>query len=107
METLRFQRYQLHCFVIMPNHVHLLVTPRVVATHWLGPLKGFTAYRANQMLGRQGRPFWQDESYDHAVRSDAEFQRICGYIERNPVSAGLVTTADQFRWSSAHQPEAA
>jgi len=97
----RFQRYQLHSFVIMPNHVHLLVTPHVVATRWLGPLKGFTAYRANQMLGRHGRPFWQDESYDHAVRSDMEFQRICGYIERNPVSAGLVTAADQFRWSSA------
>jgi REP element-mobilizing transposase RayT len=104
----RFQRYQLHSFVIMPNHVHLLVTPHVVATKWLGPLKGFTAYRANQMLGRHGRPFWQDESYDHAVRSDTEFQRICGYIERNPVSAGLVNAADQYRWSSAWcEPEAA
>jgi putative transposase len=51
------------------------------------------------MLARQGS-FWQDESYDHAVRSDREFQRICGYIEQNLVSAGLVTTADQFRWSS-------
>ena len=34
---LRFQRYQLHSFVIMPNHVHLLVTPQVVSTRWLGP----------------------------------------------------------------------
>jgi hypothetical protein len=50
----RFQRYQLHSFVVMPNHVHLLVTPQVVATHWLGPMKGFTSYRANQILGPAG-----------------------------------------------------
>src|SRR5271165_2267984 len=43
----RFHRYQLHAFVVMPNHVHLLVTPKVVSTRWLGPLKGFTGYRAN------------------------------------------------------------
>src|SRR5580693_2273527 len=40
-------RYDLHAYVVMPNHVHLLVTPNVVATKWLGPLKGFTAHHAN------------------------------------------------------------
>src|ERR1017187_1613906 len=40
-------RYQLHSFVVMPNHVHLLATPHVLATKWLGPLKGFTAHQAN------------------------------------------------------------
>ena len=103
---LRFQRYKLHSFVIMPNHVHLLVTPQVVSTRWLGPMKGFTSYRANQILGRRG-PFWQDESYDHLVRSDVEFERIRKYIELNPVKAGLVVTAEQFQWSSARQTEAA
>ena len=47
-------RYQLHAFVVMPNHVHLLATPQVVATKWLGPLKGFTAHQANLLLGIQG-----------------------------------------------------
>jgi putative transposase len=97
----RFHRYQLHAFVVMPNHVHLLVTPKVVSTRWLGPLKGFTGYRANQVLGTQGRPFWQDESYDHLVRSAVELERIREYIERNPVTAGLAATAGQFQWSSA------
>ena len=97
----RFQRYRLHAFVVMPNHVHLLVTPRVVARQWLGPLKGFTSHRVNELMGTHGKPFWQDESYDHLVRSGAEFERIRGYIEQNPVTAGLVTAADQFRWSSA------
>jgi putative transposase len=97
----RFHRYQLHAFAVMPNHVHLLVTPAVAAGKWLGPLKGFTSHRANHVTGMQGKPFWQDESYDRLVRSAAEFERIRGYIEHNPVAAGLATSADQFRWCSA------
>ena len=85
----------------MPNHVHMLVTPSVVATQWLGPLKGFTSHRANELLGTQGKAFWQDESYDHLVRSKVEFERIRGYIEENPVKAGLVDAAERFPWSSA------
>jgi REP element-mobilizing transposase RayT len=98
----RFGRYQLHAFVVMPNHVHVLVTPHVVATRWLGPLKGFSAHLANRILGHVGQPFWQDESYDHLIRCDAEFGRIQAYIEQNPVTAGLVGAAEEFRWSSAH-----
>jgi putative transposase len=96
----RFHGYELHSFVIMPNHVHLLVTPNVVATSWLGPLKGFTAREANKILSRNGH-FWQDESYDHLVRSAEEFQRIQRYIENNPVKAGLAAKAEEFPWSSA------
>ena len=102
----RFRRYELHAFVIMSNHVHLLVTPQVVSTKWLGPLKGSTAYQANLILNRQG-PFWQDESYDRLVRDSAEFERIRKYIEQNPVRAGLVAGAEQFPWSSAARTEAA
>ena len=98
----RFERYRLHAYVVMPNHVHALVTPHVVATRWLGPLKGFTAHEANRILGRTGEPFWQDESYDRLVRSSVEFDRICNYIEQNPVRAGLVATAAEFPWSSAY-----
>jgi REP element-mobilizing transposase RayT len=80
----------------MPNHVHVLVTPKVVSTRWLGPLKGFTAYQANQRLGTHGQPFWQDESYDHVVRSQVEFDRVRAYIEENPVRAGLAGVAQEF-----------
>jgi REP element-mobilizing transposase RayT len=94
-------RYQLHAFVVMPNHVHLLITPNVVATRWLSPLKGFTAYQANGLLSRRGQSFWQEESYDHLVRNEAEFDRIQYYIEENPVAAGLVAEAQEHPWSSA------
>ena len=97
----RFQRYQLHAYVVMPNHVHVLVTPKVVATRRLAPLKGFTAHQANELLGRHGQAFWQDESYDHLVRSEAEFDRIQFYIEENPVKAGLVSEPERHPWSSA------
>jgi putative DNA methylase len=97
----RFQRYELHAFVVMPNHVHALVTPKVASREWLGPLKGFTGHEANRILGLSGRPFWQDESYDHLVRNGQEFARIQDYIECNPVKAGLAVSAEEYPWSSA------
>jgi REP-associated tyrosine transposase len=96
----RFHRYDLHAFVVMPNHVHLLVTPHVKAMQWLGPLKGFTAHEANRVLSRHA-PFWQDESYDRLVRDSEEFRRTLRYIENNPVKAGLVQSPELFPWSSA------
>ncbi len=96
----RFRRYDLHAFVVMANHVHVLVTPRVTAPKWWGPLKGFTGHQALRILGLSNTPFWQDESYDHLVR-DGEFERIRRYIESNAVKAGIVASAEEFPWSSA------
>ncbi len=97
----RKQLYELQAWVVMPNHVHMLMLPHVALpqiTHWI---KGRTAREANLLLGRTGEPFWQDESYDHWVRNEREFQRIVKYIEENPVSAGLVTKPEDWPWSSA------
>jgi putative DNA methylase len=92
--------YHLHAFVVMPNHVHLLMTPLVVVSKVLQSLKRFTAREGNRMLGLTGQPFWQDESYDRLVRNDTEFAHIAHYIERNPVTAGLATTPEEYPWSS-------
>jgi hypothetical protein len=67
---------------------------------WLRSLKGFTGKQATKLLSLT-EPFWQDESYDRSVRSRDEFQKILGYIEENPVRAGLVSRAEDFPWSSA------
>jgi putative transposase len=93
--------YILHAWVVMPNHVHLLITPRTDVSKLLQKLKGTTARQANQMLGRTGAPFWQDESYDHLVRNRHEFGRIEKYIVQNPVQAGLASAAEEYPWSSA------
>jgi putative transposase len=97
----RFGRYELHAFVVMANHVHLLVTPFVPSRDWLGPLKGFTGHEAKCMLGLQDGPFWQDESYDHLIRNDAECAQVKRYIEWNPVKAGLAVLPEEFPFSSA------
>jgi len=101
-----FQRYQLHAYVVMPNHVHMLATPSVPSPSWLGPLKGFTAHEANRILGTTGSRFWQYESYDHLVRH-GEFERIRRYIECNPVRAGLAASPEEFPWCSAAKGDAA
>jgi hypothetical protein len=89
-------------FVVMSNHIHVLLRPEEPAPVVLRWLKGSTARAANLLLARTGEPFWQRESYDHWVRSDAEFARIAKYIEENPVKAGLVAAKGDYRWSSAY-----
>jgi len=99
-DTLHY--YELHAFVVMPNHVHVLLTPQVEPVKLLHSVKGFTARQANKILGRVGETFWQGEPYDHFVRNTVEFERIRRYIEENPVRAGLVRAPEDYRWSSAH-----
>jgi REP element-mobilizing transposase RayT len=92
--------YELAAWVVMPNHVHVLFLPRRPLRVILRWLKGSTARRANQALGRAGE-FWQEESFDHWVRNQREFEKIVRYIEQNPVSAGLAAAAELWQWSSA------
>jgi len=93
--------YALHAFVVMPNHVHVLVTPVIPLPKLTKSLKGITAKRANAMLSLTGRPFWQEESYDRLVRNEGEFESIRNYIEENPVRARLVRNDSEYQWSSA------
>jgi putative transposase len=85
----------------MANHVHLLITPKVAIERITKGIKGVSSRRANIILGRTGTIFWQQESFDHWIRNESEMERVRGYIERNPVSAGLVKTPAEWRWSSA------
>ena len=93
--------YKLHAYVVMANHVHLLIQPTIAPDRLLRSLEGSTAREANRLLDRTGEPFWQKESYDHWVRNTKEFLKIKAYIENNPVKAGLVRDARDFPWSSA------
>ncbi len=83
-------RYLLGGYVIMPNHVHVLVRPAM--EHKLPDIlqawKSFTAKEANKLLGREGE-FWQPESFDHIVRNEQQLEKFSRYIQENPVKAGL------------------
>lgn len=92
-DALRFfdgERYVVGDFVVMPNHLHLLVTP--APDHELSEIvrswKTFTARQINSLLGRKGA-FWQAETYDHIVRSEEQLAHYRRYIAENPVKAGL------------------
>ena len=97
-------RFLLHAYVIMPNHVHILLDPFVPLGKISGPLKGVAACDINARLGRTGKPLWQDESFDHWNRNSAEFERIRHYIEWNTVHSGLVARPQDWKWSSAGSP---
>jgi REP element-mobilizing transposase RayT len=97
-------RFLLHAYVIMPNHVHVLLDPYVPLAKISGPIKGVSACDINARLGRTGKPLWQDESFDHWIRNAAEFERIRYYIEWNPVHARLVSEPQNWKWSSAGNP---
>lgn len=98
--------YKLLAYVVMPNHVHVLLTPRVEVSKLMNGLKGTTALEANKILNRAGKPFWQDESFDHWLRRNESFPRFISYIERNPVTAKLVARQEDWPWSSASRAAA-
>ena|ERR1017187_914822 len=93
--------YQLHAWVVMPNHVHAIFQPHAAMPTVMRWLKGRTGRVGNQFVGRTGTPFWQDESFDHWIRSAEELSDLIEYVENNPVKADLVETKELWRWSSA------
>src|SRR5579864_7907917 len=95
--------YKLHAFVVMANHVHILIEPNVPLARITQRLKGATARASNLILGREGNRFWNEESFDHWVRNPGQFARIKNYIEQNPVKAGLTKSPQAWPWSSATQ----
>lgn len=95
--------YQLIAFVVMPNHVHILITPKVPAPKITQYVKGSSAKLANELLGRTGQPTWQGEAFDRWVRSREERGKIVRHVELNPVHANLVEEPRMFRYSSAFQ----
>ena len=99
------ERYHLHAWCVMPNHVHVLVTP--LGGHRLSAVlhswKSFTAKEANRQLGRSGS-FWMPEYFDRAIRDERHFRAAVAYIEHNPVQAGLCEAPGNWPWSSLGAP---
>ncbi len=105
--------YDLYAYVIMSNHVHLLVDfgkqlDRLPSSVLLSEenykplydvmrlIKGATARYANDILKRTGTNFWQRDNYDHYVRNGIELNNIVSYIVQNPVQAGVVDNWQDF-----------
>jgi putative transposase len=92
--------YRLRAWVLMINHVHILIEPNAPLPIMMRRAKTFSARRANAVLGRDG-DFWARESFDRWIRNEKEANQVIRYIENNPVAAGLVSNPEHWRWSSA------
>ena len=84
------QRYVLHAWCVMPNHVHVVVQPLPgwELSRVLHSWKSFTAHAVNRRLGRTG-DVWHKESYDRIIRDDGEYSRTMRYVLDNPAKAGF------------------
>ncbi|MCI0818341.1 MAG: transposase [Chloroflexi bacterium] len=91
---------QLLAYVVMPDHVHLLVVPRRLGLgHFIRLVKGRFARYWNQHEGQLGA-LWQERYYETVIRTDAGLKRCIDYIHQNPVAAGLSEDAGAYPYSS-------
>ena len=93
--------YDLCCYTIMPNHLHLVISVLrndISLYRLLQSLKRHTSREGNKILKRTGA-FWHHESYDHVVRDERELERILQYVLLNPVKAGLCKSWTEWKWS--------
>ncbi|MBY0112524.1 MAG: transposase [Phycisphaerales bacterium] len=110
--------FHLYGYVVMPEHVHLLVWPLLPDFPLSTVLRDLKRDFAEEVIGRWtalqapvlnrlrridgSHRFWQrGGGYDHNVRGEAEFFEKLRYIHENPVDRGLVPEATQYHWSSA------
>ncbi len=105
------QRALVHLAVVMPDHVHLLLSPLPGADgQWyklpdlMHSIKSFTANTINKARETQAT-LWQPEYYDRIVRDGDEFQEIWEYMLKNPVTAKLVEHWMDYRWTRGGQQE--
>jgi len=94
------EKYLLHEFVIMPDHIHLLITPTATLEQSLQFIKGGYSYRAKKELGFGGE-IWETSFHDRRVRDWNEFERFRQYIHQNPVKKGLASAPGNYPYCSA------
>jgi REP element-mobilizing transposase RayT len=96
------ERYKLLAWVIMPNHVHILIEN--INGHRISDImhsiKSYTAHEANKILGRKGQ-FWFKEYFDRYIRNTRHHFATVRYIEQNPVKARLCRRAEEWEFGSA------
>jgi putative transposase len=96
------QRLQVHEFVFMPDHVHLILTPAPLVTleKAMQFIKGGFSYRAKKEMGLNFE-IWQKGYNEHRIRNAEKFAQHVEYVWMNPVKAGLVERLEEFPYSSA------
>lgn len=96
------KKYNVISWCIMPNHVHVLieVMKNISLSSILHSWRSFSSNEINKVLNRRGR-LWMPEYFDRFIRDNDHFNNVVDYIHNNPVKAGLVKEATEYKWSSA------
>jgi REP-associated tyrosine transposase len=97
--------YELDVVVVMPDHAHMIFTPLIDRARMevvslvkiMRAIKGASAHQINQRLCRDGA-VWQEESFDHVLRSSESLHEKMDYILQNPVRRGLVDDWRKYPW---------
>lgn len=94
--------FLLHAFVMMPTHIHLLITPAPARSleKCIQFIKGNLSYRAKKELGMNCE-IWTPGFNPHRVKDLIDYENQIRYIHTNPVKAGLVASPELYEWSSA------
>ena len=103
LESVLFGRrqhwYYLLSFVIMPDHVHLVIIPRKKnISECVKSIKGFSARKINELLGIKGS-LWQDGFYDYILDTENKTLSRIKYLEDNPVRKGIVPIAEDYKYN--------
>jgi REP element-mobilizing transposase RayT len=108
------RRYELYVAVVMPDHVHMILTPLLDEQRGeihslieiMRTIKSASAHLINRQLNRQGA-VWQEESFDHVLRSSESLDAKVDYLLQNPVRKGLVRDWHEYRWTWQRRDQAA
>ena len=94
--------YQLHAFVLMPNHLHVLLTPSGITSleKAMQLIKGGSSHEIHKQLGGS-MGIWQSGFHEATIRDEADYLSKIRYIHQNPVAAGLASNSTDWVWSSA------
>jgi putative transposase len=99
------KKYVLHEFVIMPDHLHLLLTPapEISIERAAQLIKGGFSYRLGKAMSANAKRelIWQESFMNHRIRDENDYERHAEYIRMNPFRAGLAQMAELYPYSSA------
>jgi REP element-mobilizing transposase RayT len=93
-------RYELFGYCLMPDHLHVLLSPAgsgMAIDGWLQRFKSYTGHEFVRLGGDP--PLWQRSAHDHVCREDETVERVLRYIAGNPVRAELVDRWEEWRWT--------
>jgi putative transposase len=96
--------YRLHAFVIMPDHIHMLLTPKETIEKAVQLIKGGFSFRARKELVWKFE-IWQQGFTDHRIRDEEDWQHHLEYIRQNPVKASLVTGFSNYQYMGFPDPD--